>query len=225
MLRIKLKLLLVLLVVLGPVTFSSANEQLREINRQATQAMDNGDLKTAIELFSQAGMQGYAMSQFNAGILYLKYANGNHEYLDIGQTWIMKAAKQEFPDAVQKMGDLFRTGLKSNKGVIINRDMDEAFLWYRRGAELGNPYSQNNIGHYYLNGISVPKNPEKGFYWYLKAAEQGIASAQVQVGVMYAHGTGVKKNMNEAKKWVGMVKEQGVPQAAKLWDELGLSKY
>lgn len=225
MLRSKIKILMVLLVVLGPISISSANEQLRELNRQATEAMDKGDLKTAINLFSQAGMQGYAMSQFNAGILYLKYANGNHEYLDIGQTWIMKAAKQEFADAVQKAGDLFRMGLKSKKGVIINQDMDEAFLWYRKGAELGNPYSQNNIGYYYLNGISVPKNPEKGFYWYLKAAEQGLASAQLQVGVMYASGMGVKKNMAEAKQWVGLVKDKGVPQAAEKWDELGLSKY
>ncbi len=225
MLRICIKLLVVFSIFFGTITHGIANEQLRQINREATEAFDKGDLKTAINLFSQAGMQGYAPSQFNAGILYIKYANGNHEYLDIGQTWIMKAARQDFPDAVQKMGDLFNAGLKSNKGVIIEKDVDEAFLWYRKGAELGQPYSQNNLGVFYSNGLSVPKNLEKGFFWFLKAAEQGVAASQLQVGIMYANGIGVEKNMAEAKQWIGLVKEKGVPQAAEKWDELGLSKY
>jgi uncharacterized protein len=204
---------------------ASANEKLEKINSQATEALNKGELRKALMLFSEAGMQGYAISQYNVGTLYLQHANGNHEHLDIGQTWVMKAAQQDFPAAVHKIGDLFRTGLSSNKGLILKQDMDEAFLWYRRGAELGFPLSQNNMGYFYLQGISVPKNEAKAFYWYLKAAEQDVVGAQFQTGVMYANGVGVNKNMLEAKKWVGKVKDKGIPQAQQKWDELELSKY
>ena len=65
---------------------------------------------------------------------------------------------------------------KGGFGVKLN--YKEAVYWYRRSAEQGNSYAQNNLGNMYYNGCGVTQDYKKAVYWYRKSAEQGNIDAK-----------------------------------------------
>ena len=61
----------------------------------------------------------------------------------------------------------------------VERNLDEAFKWFKKGAELGHVNCQYTLGGFYLKGFSVEKNLEEAKKWYKKALEQGDEAAKV----------------------------------------------
>jgi len=66
--------------------------------------------------------------------------------------------------------------MKNGEGVA--RNYTEATKWYRKSAEQGDVYAQNNLGWMYQNGLGVEKDKQQARYWYQKAAEQGHEEAR-----------------------------------------------
>ena len=60
----------------------------------------------------------------------------------------------------------------------VERDLDEAFKWFMKGAELGHSGCQYTVGGFYLKGYSVEKNLVEAKKWYEKAMEQGDEQAR-----------------------------------------------
>ena len=89
------------------------------------------------------------------------------------------------------------------------QDYAEAVKWYRRAAEQGDAYAQNNLGFMYDNGHGVPQDYAEAVKWYRRAAEQGDAYAQHNLGFMYDEGHGVPQDYAEAVKWYRRAAEQG----------------
>jgi TPR repeat protein len=58
-------------------------------------------------------------------------------------------------------------------GLGVSKDETEAVKWYRKSAEQGNAFGQNNLGAMYEYGNGVNKDILKAVSWYRKAAEQG----------------------------------------------------
>ena len=59
-------------------------------------------------------------------------------------------------------------------GLGVAKDEAEAVKWYRKAAEQGNAYGQNNLGKMYANGLGVAKDEAEAVKWFRKAAEQGV---------------------------------------------------
>lgn len=102
-----------------------------------------------------------------------------------------------------------------DKGLGINRDLEQAAAWYRKAAEQGHPFAQLNLGAMYEYGSGVSQSYEQAFNWYRKAAEQGDAEAQNNVGVFYAIGQGTRRDDIAATLWYEKAAKQGFAKAQK----------
>ena len=77
-------------------------------------------------------------------------------------------------------------------GVKVNLEM--AFEWCMKAAELGDVYGCFNVGECYYHGKGVEKNLEECAFWYELAANGGGAQAQFATGWFLMTGTGVPKD-------------------------------
>jgi TPR repeat protein len=88
-------------------------------------------------------------------------------------------------------------------------DLNLAFRWYRRGAELGSADAQNNLGSMLLNGVGCERDPAQACDWYRRSAEQGNAEAQYNLAKRYLHGDGVHQDYSAARMWFEKAAVQG----------------
>ncbi len=94
-------------------------------------------------------------------------------------------------------------------GNNVKQDYEEAFKWFQKAANLGEPSAQFNVGMMYAAGTGVKQDLTEAAKWYRKSAEQGKASAQLNLGMMYISGRGIRQNIEEGKKWLTKAAEQG----------------
>jgi len=105
-------------------------------------------------------------------------------------------------------------GLTQNRiGYVIGKifkNEKEAYRWFKKSADKGNPRGNFNLGHYYLcgkHGIEI--NYLKAFELIQKAANQNYPSAQSVLGQCYYFGEGTEKNDLEAFRWYKKAAENG----------------
>ena len=87
-------------------------------------------------------------------------------------------------------------------GEDIQQDYEKAFYWYKKSAEQGNIYAQNNAASMYVSDLLPGKKDyKKAFYWYSKSAERGDILAQTSLGRMYVEGRGCSQDYKKALYW------------------------
>jgi TPR repeat protein len=91
----------------------------------------------------------------------------------------------------------------------ISKNDEQAALYYRKAAELGNVDAQYSYGLCCFKGKGVPQNFPEAMAWFRKAAEQGNIEGQYALFSCYSEGTGVPQNYAEAYRWCLMLAEQG----------------
>lgn len=85
-------------------------------------------------------------------------------------------------------------------GTGVEKNMNEAFQWYRKAADLEETSAMFELGLCLLE-TGVDQNKEEAVSWYRKAAGLGDKPAMNDLGRCYANGTGVEQNVNEAVLW------------------------
>ena len=70
----------------------------------------------------------------------------------------------------------------------------DAFRWYRKSAEKGNPAAQFKLGHMLETGEGVLQNEREALKWYRMSAKNGNSDAQFEMGHRYYFAHGVPKN-------------------------------
>ena len=93
--------------------------------------------------------------------------------------------------------------------ALAPKDPKQAFDYFRKGAQAGNPASQFALGSLYFEGRGVAKNAAEAARWYESAAKLGHARAQSNLGLMYLNGWGVEKSVRQAVAWFRKAAEQG----------------
>jgi hypothetical protein len=83
----------------------------------------------------------------------------------------------------------------------VAKDEKEAVKWYRKAADQGHPWAQNNLGLMYLNSWGVERDYTEALRWLRMAAAQNNPWGQGNIGVMYRNGLGVPKDEEEAVRW------------------------
>jgi TPR repeat protein len=111
--------------------------------------------------------------------------------------------------------DIAKSNDDFQKGEVCYErcDYQEAFQWYRKAAEQGNPSAQINLGAMYAEGRGIDQDFQAALTWYLKAAQQGETLAYYNLGVMYVEGQGVPRNFQEALTWYRQAAIHGHAQA------------
>lgn len=110
--------------------------------------------------------------------------------------WYKESAKSDNPQALFKVGYMYRWGMG------LNRDMNESAEWFEKAAALGQADAMLELGiSYRFMGLGTAYDPVKSYEWLTKAAEAGIVEAEYELGVNYAIGIGVPKDPANAAYW------------------------
>lgn len=68
-----------------------------------------------------------------------------------------------------------------------------AARWYRKAAEGGDKFAQNNLGVLLRDGIGVERNCTEAITWFKRSAAQGYLKAQLSLAQLYERMAGEKK--------------------------------
>jgi TPR repeat protein len=101
-------------------------------------------------------------------------------------------------------------------GKGVSQDNAQAAEWFRKAADQGNSFAQNELGKLYYVGTTIPKDYAQAAEWFRKAAEQGLAEAQYKLGFQYDQGEGVPKDHEQAIVWYQKAAYQGNSRAIEL---------
>lgn len=101
------------------------------------------------------------------------------------------------------------TDVQRGSEALNRKDYASALNWFQKGADLGNPIAQFNIGWMYRDGLGVKQDYAQALSWFQRAAAQGNAPAQDYIGKMYHDGMGVKQDYAQAMTWFLKAANQG----------------
>jgi TPR repeat protein len=173
--------------------------------------------REAVKLLSKAAEHEHAKAQFFLGVCY-DTGKGVTENKSEAVKWFTKAAEQGVVEAQFNLGHCYDRGT----GVLENKS--EAVKWFRKAAEQGLAEAEYVLGICYNLGKGVTENKSEAVKWFKKAIKQGHVEAKCMLGVCYYFGEGVEENTEEAAKWLLKAEEEGSKLAAKLIEELGISR-
>ncbi len=149
------------------------------------------DLSKAMHWFTKASEQGDADAQLHVGRC-LDESNSSDE--EIVAAYI-KAAKMGDAEAMCFLGDWCSYG---EMGLPV--DMNEAYCWWRKAAERGNSYAQNEVGICFDFGLGIKESKKEAVKWFKRSASKDYIPAVYTLGLCYFFGNGVRKNKKEALK-------------------------
>lgn len=89
-------------------------------------------------------------------------------------------------------------GSMYDRGLGVERDIEQAFYWFEKSAEQGGVKLQYDLALRYLYGKGIARNYDKAHYWMQKAADAGAPQAQYNLGLMYIRGNGVEADNDKA---------------------------
>ena len=149
---------------------------------------------------------GYAPAQYETYVIY--YLDGQQS---LALEWLLKAAAQNYTKAIYRLFLIYKNGDR------VDKDVNEAYKWLKKGAELGNPLCQwlwGSTYHYGEDGF--PVNVNQAIYWLEKAANQNQDDAMAELGELYQDGELVKRDIEKTIYWY--------QKAAELKNEIAIER-
>ena len=127
---------------------------------------DNLDSTEKLKIEADEGnpfsQNAYACALLNSG------DDKDHDNLK----YYFDSAAQSLPHAQVTMGWFHLHGLNG-----VERNLEEAFNWNRRGAKQGHPEGANNVAFQYENGLGVDIDLNLAKQWYTYASIRGSSIA------------------------------------------------
>ncbi|OEY95275.1 hypothetical protein BJD20_16210 [Acinetobacter proteolyticus] len=160
------------------------------------------DINKAIKLYAEAGNNNYVPAMYNIGRLKLEDGNEVEAF-----SILEYVASKDYAPALNLLGIMY------NNGGYADKDLNKAFLYYKKAADLGNPDAKFNLGQMYFYGEGVKQDYKKSFYWYDESAKQNYDFAKIQLATSYYKGYGVKKNIEKAISAISEMADKGDPDA------------
>ncbi|MCF6288399.1 MAG: sel1 repeat family protein [Proteobacteria bacterium] len=197
-------------------------------NRYAKGRGVKQNITKSIFYYQLSAKQGHSKAAFELAEIYRKgklikqnYAKALKNYLIVATG--NKANYKKKPKALSWIGYFYE------KGYGVQKDFNEAKIWYSKAAYLEDAYSQRKLGYLYQFGKGVNKDLVKSFNWYLKAGTQGNLYAQQQLGFIYRNGRGVEKDLQQAYIWFEKAAKKGKEKsmyalANLLWNGQGVAQ-
>lgn len=192
------KLLLAFVLSLAP--YSNADLITSE-NRKVQYTISDMEEKEALALM------GESKEQLEIASIYYDGKNGVKKDFDKALYWYELAAKNDNPQAQNKLGYFYITGEN------VAKNATKAFQYFKKSALNGNSPAQANLGQMYLGNMGIPKNYELALHWFKKASDQDNKIAPFYIAHMYEYGLGLSKDIVEAKKWYEISSSRGYQPA------------
>jgi TPR repeat protein len=104
--------------------------------------------------------------------------------------------------------------------IGIENNRKDAIKWYRRAAERGDWWAQNNLGILLLQNNGGAVRRRSGERWLACAAAQGNRDAAYNMGVAWLLGSFGQSDRVMAKHWLAVSAAKGHEQARHLIDDL-----
>jgi len=73
----------------------------------------------------------------------------------------------------------YELGLMHELGLGIEKNLNQAFVWYQKSADQNYAKAQYNLGIFYALAKSVDKDIEQSKHWIRKANENGYSGGSV----------------------------------------------
>jgi TPR repeat protein len=99
-------------------------------------------------------------------------------------------------------------GVMYESGNGVNKNIQEALIWYEKAAKQKNPWALYNLGEIYYMGTHVGQNYTKAFEYYKESASLGNYKAQNVLANMYLDGKGTTPDLKQAIYWYEKSAEQ-----------------
>jgi hypothetical protein len=196
--------------------------------KQAHEAYNKQDYKTAFELYTKLANEGDADAQTSLGYMY-QVAQGCEKNDEKALELYEKAAEKKQPYALFNLAILYMNGLGGvphdqfkahelhmeaavrdvppamyevalmlERGLGCLQNFSEAAFWYEEGAKRGHLESFNNLGVLYKDGHGVPIDEARCFICFSKTAEGGLAEGFYNLGQLYDQGFGCEQDHDKA---------------------------
>ncbi len=146
------------------------NSDLANRYQMGWDALNSGELDTALSIWTVLAEEGHAEAQFNLGVFYSDEGAVPKD-VEKALKWIRLSANQGHAPAQ------FTLGVMYHLGNGVPQDDKIAFGWYKLAAEQGDATSQSVLGDIYRDGRGVAKDLDKALKWTKLAADQGLERA------------------------------------------------
>lgn len=206
----------------GRSLMEAALDAMEDFYKKADPDMDLSDTVAAYEdmqerlgvMYYQEGAYKLAMPLIDAAV-----ANGSKKAAIYKTEWYTKN-RGEIPKEQDFLLNFAKDAMKEptitkeeelllylaiakayHDGMSCKRDLNEAFVYYEKAADLGSAHAYAKIGQCYLYGEGVKKDGKLALEWSQKAADADSETGIRNVAVCYDFGTGTKKNADAAIEW------------------------
>ncbi len=95
----------------------------------------------------------------------------------------------------------YRLGQKYFVGDGVQRDVNQAIVWFLKATDAGDIMSPYWLGMMYANGDGMPEDAAESVKWLRIGAQRGNADAQCALAWMLLNGKGVTKDLTQAVNW------------------------
>lgn len=86
-------------------------------------------------------------------------------------------------------------------GIEVEKDENEAFIYYKKSAKMNNSNGMYKVGCYYL-GIGIEIDKYEAFIHYQKSAKAGNSMGIWKTALCYKYGIGVAKDYDKFDYWI-----------------------
>ena len=145
------------------------------------QSKGEGNLAEAIDWLQKSALQGFPLAQ-HLYSLYCEAGIGREPDPVEALRVCLLAAQRDYRPAVRRTASMLEQGI----GSAIN--LEQAFSWYRRAAELGDADSAASVGRMYASGTGVEKNEKEALQWLKEGQKRGSPWAILALSSVYRFG-------------------------------------
>ncbi len=187
--------------------WSKAAEQGHAISQQLLgRAYEVGkgvskDPSQAVYWYRKSADQGNIVAKLLLALFYMKDKGGQKDYVQ-AVYWCRKTVEQgKTEDQIEVQAKVqaeaqaeaqYLLGMCYSNGYGLDKDVVQAFNWYRKAAEQGHAGAQLCVGYSYTEGLGVTKDYSQAVYWLQKSAKNGKKEANTYLAA-------AKKKMQEQK--------------------------
>lgn len=162
--------------------------------KQAIEAEDKKDYKTALDYYQQAAKLNFAAAYHNLAVLYYDGVAVKKD-IDRAVKNYKAAADLGFAASQSVLGAMYE------KGEAVLKSQSKANELHRKAAAQNYPQALLNVALIYYMGKGEQVSLPLAFEWMQKAADFGSADAMYNLANFFRDGTGVKTSVDDAIFW------------------------
>ena len=172
------------------------------------------DTSEGIRLLQEAWRLGVIDAGHSLFTVYYK-GIGTRINKPLALAYLQASAEKGYILSQKRLGFAYRG---SDPRGLVEKDIQQARIWFTRAAEQGDAESASQLAAIYRKGLGVPKDERTAFEW-LKRAENMPFDGSISHGglaVYYEEGIGTEVDLVQAYKYFDLQGTAGVPDKKRL---------